>query len=253
MSQITEFQQLNRQRIPNHVAIIMDGNGRWAKARGKPRIFGHRSGVESVRNAVSYACSKGIRVLTLFAFSSENWRRPKEEVSGLMDLFSWALSNEVKKLHKNNVRLKVIGDRGAFSESFRNRISEAEKLTENNCGLLLNVAVNYGGRWDIINAVKRILIEKAAVDGSFDLNTIDERMISEHLEETQDVDLLIRTGGEKRISNFLLWQLAYSEMYVSDVLWPDFNEDVFQDAVDYFASRERRFGCTGAQIRGEKE
>ncbi len=252
MSEIAEFQQLNRQTVPNHVAIIMDGNGRWANLRGKPRIFGHRAGVESVRRAVSFACEKGVRVLTLFAFSSENWRRPKDEVSGLMDLFSWALTSEVKKLHRNQVKLKVIGDRSVFSESFVKRISDAEKLTENNDGLLLNVAVNYGGRWDIINAVKRICAEMSDKGESFDADVLNEQLVSEHLEAPQDVDLLIRTGGEKRISNFLLWQLAYSEMYVSDVLWPDFNEEVFQKAVEYFASRERRFGCTGEQIRGGK-
>jgi undecaprenyl diphosphate synthase len=251
MSEIADFQQLNKQRVPSHVAIIMDGNGRWAKDRGQPRIFGHKAGVESVRTSVSYACQNGIKVLTLFAFSSENWRRPKDEVSGLMDLFAWALSNEVKKLHKNQVKLKVIGDRDVFSDSFRKRIDEAEKLTENNSGLLLNIAVNYGGRWDIVNAVKKILND-AATD-ILNIKDFNESMISEHLEVSQDVDLLIRTGGEKRISNFLLWQLAYSEIYVSDVLWPDFNEDVFQKAVNYFASRERRFGCTGEQIRGEKQ
>ena len=235
MSEIADFQQLNKQRVPSHVAIIMDGNGRWAKDRGQPRIFGHKAGVESVRKSVSYACQNGIKVLTLFAFSSENWRRPKDEVSGLMDLFAWALSNEVKKLHKNQVKLKVIGDRDVFSDSFRKRIDEAEKLTENNSGLLLNIAVNDAAT-DILN-----------------IKDFNESMISEHLEVSQDVDLLIRTGGEKRISNFLLWQLAYSEIYVSDILWPDFNEDVFQKAVNYFASRERRFGCTGEQIRGEKQ
>lgn len=241
---------MNRQSVPDHVAIIMDGNGRWAGARGKPRIFGHRSGVEAVRKAVAFAAENGVRILTLFAFSSENWRRPRDEVDALMDLFSWALANEVRKLNQNNVRLKIVGDRGAFSENFKKSIAAAEELTAGNTGLLLNVAVNYGGRWDILNAVRRILAG-AAGSGGPGPGDLTEELIGANLEIGPDVDLLIRTGGEHRVSNFLLWQLAYSEIYVTDVLWPDFDGEVFRRAVDHYAARERRFGCTGEQIRGE--
>lgn len=249
MNQIADLQNISKKSVPAHVAIIMDGNGRWAKSRGKPRIFGHKAGVEAVRQAVSFACKNGIKVLTLFAFSSENWRRPDDEVSGLMELFTWALGSEVSKLNESNVRLRIIGDRNVFSENFRRKIAEAENKTAGNDRLLLNVALNYGGRWEIVNALQKIAGKINS--GELAAGDISEQLLTDNLEIPQDVDLLIRTGGEKRISNFLLWQLAYSEMFIPDVLWPEFTEEVFKEAVDYFASRERRFGCTGEQIRGE--
>lgn len=233
-------------KIPKHVAIIMDGNGRWAKKQGKMRLFGHRAGVKAVREAVSFAAEKGIKCLTLFAFSSENWRRPEQEVKGLMELFTWALSNEVRSLHKNNIKLRVIGDISRFSDVLRAGINSAENLTANNDGLVLNIAVNYGGRWDIVQAVKKII---ELNNGSITAEMISEDLIESQLSESLDVDLLIRTGGEKRVSNFLLWQLAYSEIYISDVLWPDFSKNIFAQALDYFYKRERRFGCTGEQIQ----
>jgi undecaprenyl diphosphate synthase len=233
-------------QLPQHVAIIMDGNGRWAKKQGKIRLLGHRAGVNAVRESVSFAVSKGIKRLTLFAFSSENWQRPEAEVTGLMELFTWALSNEVKNLHKNNIKLRVIGDITRFSEKLRNSINSAIELTASNSGLILNIAVNYGGRWDIVNSIQKII---EANNGNIKAQMISQDLIKENLSESEDVDLLIRTGGERRISNFLLWQLAYSEIFISDVLWPDFSKEVFAEALDYFLKRERRFGCTGEQIR----
>ena len=187
-----------------HVAIIMDGNGRWAKKQGKIRAFGHKAGAKSVRRAVSFAANNGIEALTLYAFSSENWNRPAQEVSALMELFVWALDSEVKSLHRHNVRLRIIGDTSRFNSRLQERIRKSEALTAGNTGLTLNIAANYGGRWDIV----------------------------------------IRTGGEHRISNFLLWQIAYAELYFTDVLWPDFDEQDFEGALNAFANRERRFGGT---------
>ncbi len=232
--------------LPKHVGIIMDGNGRWAESRGKIRLSGHKAGVNAVKEAITYAAEKGIERLTLFAFSSENWKRPKEEVSGLMELFTWALSNEVQSVHKNNIRLRVIGNTEKLSRSLQDKIKDAYELTAANTGLILNIAVNYGGRWDIVQAVKKIIAQKGT---SLELDDITEELITENLNECADVDLLIRTGGEERISNFLLWQLAYSEIYVTDVLWPDFTKSDFEEAINSFMKRERRFGLTGEQIR----
>ncbi|MEW9797637.1 polyprenyl diphosphate synthase [Alteromonas sp. CYL-A6] len=233
---------------PQHVAIIMDGNGRWAQQKGKVRTFGHRAGVESVRSVVRFARKTGIKSLTLFAFSSENWKRPEEEVSVLMSLFNLVLNNEVRRLNKNGVRLKVIGDVSAFDDELVKKIRSAEALTSENQDLVLNIAANYGGRWDIVNAARQ-LAEKAR-DGQVDPGEIDEAMFDHYVSTSglPELDLLIRTGGEHRISNFLLWQCAYAELYFTDVLWPDFNEDVFQQAVDEFSVRQRRFGLTGEQI-----
>ena len=235
-------ENLSESMIPKHVAIIMDGNGRWAKQRGKLRITGHKAGVESVRNSVRFAVKNKISSLTLYAFSSENWRRPEKEVSSLMELFVFALDNEVKNLHKNNVRLKVIGDINRFSERLRKRIDKAEALTQNNTGLRLNIAANYGGRWDIANSVKQIY-EKVS-HGEIAIDDVNEDTINNYIcmNDQENVDLVIRTGGEHRISNFLLWQVAYAEFYFTNVLWPDFDEMVFQDAVDAFSKRERRYG-----------
>lgn len=227
---------------PRHVAIIMDGNGRWAKNQGKLRISGHRAGVQSVRRAVSFAVSNNLEALTLYAFSSENWSRPAQEVTALMELFVWALDSEVKSLHKHNVRLRVIGDTSRFSPRIQERIRRSETLTANNSGLTLNIAANYGGRWDIIEGVKKLA--EQVQEGLLRPDQITEESLTSQLcmQELAPVDLVIRTGGEHRISNFLLWQIAYAEFYFTDVLWPDFDEHVFEGALNAFSLRERRFG-----------
>ncbi|PKH22801.1 (2E,6E)-farnesyl- diphosphate-specific ditrans,polycis-undecaprenyl-diphosphate synthase [Enterobacterales bacterium CwR94] len=232
---------------PRHVAIIMDGNGRWAKQRGKLRISGHKAGVKSVRRAVSFAVSQKLDALTLYAFSSENWSRPQQEVSALMELFIWALDSEVKSLHKHNVRLKIIGDISRFSARLQDRIHHAEELTQQNDGLTLNIAANYGGRWDIIQGVRKVV--EQVQEGLLRADEIEDIHLSRHLclQELAPVDLLIRTSGEHRISNFLIWQIAYAELYFTDVLWPDFDEQVFEGALNAFATRERRFGGTAPE------
>ena len=242
--------ELNEQNenIPKHVAIIMDGNGRWARNRAMPRHAGHRAGVKSVRNVVETAAQRGVSYLTLFAFSSENWSRPKEEVSRLMQLFLEAVQREAKALHRNNVKLQFIGARDQLQQGLLQKISEAESLTAGNSGLNLFVAVAYGGRWDIVSAAKRIA--EQVKDGRLPLDAIDESTFSDELQlaGVPDADLLIRTGGEQRISNFLLWNLAYAELYFTEKLWPDFGADDFDDAIGYFASRQRRYGFTGDQV-----
>jgi undecaprenyl diphosphate synthase len=228
--------------IPHHVAIIMDGNGRWAQQRKQLRAVGHRAGLKAVRKIVNYASTLGIKVLTLYAFSSENWKRPANEVSALISLFIYALNREMKSLHKNNVRLNIIGNISQFNDDLQNMIINAEQLTKDNSGLVLNVAANYGGRWDILQSTKKMA--KQVFDGKITLDDItEERFNSEmSMHEFPEVDLVIRTGGEYRISNFLLWQIAYSELYFTDVLWPDFNQTLFDKAIDVFNTRERRFG-----------
>ncbi|WJG08532.1 polyprenyl diphosphate synthase [Aliiglaciecola sp. LCG003] len=235
-------------KIPKHVAIIMDGNGRWAKKKGKIRTFGHKAGVESVRAAVRFARQTGIQSLTLFAFSSENWNRPAAEVGVLMELFNFVLNSEAKRLNKNNVRLKVIGDTSRFDGGLVKKIHKAEALTENNTSLVLNIAANYGGRWDIINAAKNLA--KYTIETNGKIDDISEHDFNQYmsLAEQPELDLLIRTGGEHRISNFLMWQCAYAEFYFTDTLWPDFDEQAFQLAIDDFADRQRRFGLTGEQV-----
>ncbi len=235
-------------RIPRHVAIIMDGNGRWAEQRCLARIAGHRAGVDAVRGVVEACGEKGIEVLTLFAFSSENWRRPEEEVGLLMGLFMTALEQQARRLHKNNVRLRIIGERSAFSSQLQSQITEAEQLTRANTGLTLVVAANYGGRWDIAQAAGRIATQaKAGELHPEDITPeVFESALSIH--DLPAPDLFIRTGGEKRISNFLLWQLAYTELYFTDTLWPDFDRQAFEDALASFVSRQRRFGRTGKQV-----
>ncbi|OAI50538.1 UDP diphosphate synthase [Betaproteobacteria bacterium SCGC AG-212-J23] len=234
--------------VPQHVAIIMDGNGRWAKRQLLPRIAGHRRGVESVRNAVSACIERGISYLTLFAFSSENWRRPAEEVALLMQLFTSALTNEVEKLHRNGVRLKVVGDTQRFGAKLRALIEQAEKHTAANQRLTLSIAANYGGRWDILQAVSRLIKEKNVVE------QIDEKALAPYLAMSYapEPDLFIRTGGEQRISNFLLWQLAYSEFYFTDTLWPDFDAAALDAAIVSYRGRERRFGRTSDQVEQAK-
>lgn len=236
------------QKIPRHVAIIMDGNGRWARKRHLPRVAGHRVGLEAVRKTIKQCISSGIEALTLFAFSSENWRRPKEEVGLLMNLFMTALDSEVKKLHKNGVRLRVIGDVSAFAPELQKRIAESEALTQGNTGLALNIAANYGGRWDI-SRVCRDLAEEVA-SGRLQSDAITPELIQQHLSlsDLPEPDLFIRTGGEQRISNFLLWQLAYTELYFTELLWPDFDENAMSDALASYAGRQRRFGRTGEQV-----
>jgi len=236
------------KKIPQHIAIIMDGNGRWAQAQGKGRVAGHKAGVDSVRSVVRGARQAEVKALTLFAFSSENWQRPEKEVSVLMDLFMFVLTKEVKRLHKNNIRFQVIGDLSRFSDKLQKSIAKSEQLTVGNTGLVLSVAANYGGRWDITNAAKNIASQ--VKNNEISLDDITEESLHEQtcLAQLPPLDLLIRTGGDYRISNFLLWQAAYAEFYFTDVLWPDFDENEFAEAIDVFDQRERRFGKTGDQI-----
>ncbi|MDX1902484.1 MAG: isoprenyl transferase [Gammaproteobacteria bacterium] len=230
--------------LPRHVAIIMDGNGRWAKKRFLPRVAGHKAGVKAVREVVTASVRHGVEFLTLFAFSSENWSRPSDEVSGLMGLFVSALEREVQKIHEQNIRLQFIGDRARFDATLQQRIARAEQLTEKNSGLKLIVAASYGGQWDIAQAMQQLAVEVAS--GTLQVQDISPEKISTKLSTAglPNPDLLIRTSGEQRISNFLLWQLAYAELYFTDVLWPDFTEAEFERALQYFAERERRFGAS---------
>jgi len=227
----------------------MDGNGRWAQQQNKPRHAGHRAGVESVRSSIEACVERGIGVLTLFAFSSENWRRPQKEVDLLMELFVSALSREIKKLEKNRIRLRVIGDTTAFPPKLQKRIAEAEQRTVGNDRLILQIAANYGGRWDIVQAARRLAAEAAS--GTLSPEEIDERRFAAatSFSDIPDPDLFIRTGGEQRISNFLLWHCAYTELYFTPVLWPDFDKAEFANAIDDYAQRERRFGRTGDQVK----
>jgi len=236
------------EHIPTHVAVIMDGNGRWARKRALPRHAGHRAGVGAVRQSVELAAQRGVQYLTLFAFSSENWARPREEVSKLMGLFVEALQREVDELHRNNVRLEFIGAREQLQAGLIEKITAAEAQTCANTGLRLTVAVAYGGRWDIVQAARRLTGK--VVSGDMDIAEIDDQAISAELElrDVPDPDLLIRTGGEQRISNFLLWNLAYAELWFCDTLWPDFGEQDFDEALAFYARRERRYGHTGEQV-----
>jgi len=238
--------------LPRHIAIIMDGNGRWARARLLPRYVGHREGVKSVRRAVEACIHQHIEVLTLFAFSSENWRRPSEEVNLIMDLFVKTLKKEVASLNRNGVRLRFIGDRRAFSEKLRVLIAEAEEETRDNSKLELVIAANYGGQWDISEAVRTLAVRVQA--GELLPQDINPEVIAAEvaLSDLPPPDLFIRTGGERRISNFLLWQLAYTELYFTDVLWPAFNERELQSALSWYANRQRRFGRTGEQVEQQK-
>ena len=234
--------------LPEHVAIIMDGNGRWARQRGLPRVAGHRKGVETVRATIQACVKRKVPWLTLFAFSSENWRRPKKEVELLMELFIQALDKEIQELHQNNIRFQIIGDTNPLSQSIKDRVAKSEALTKNNSGLTLSIALNYGGRWDITEATRRVCMD--VVEGIQDISEINEATLSAHLStgSTPDPDLFIRTGGEKRISNFLLWQLAYTELYFTDIFWPDFDEAEFNQALNSFSQRQRRYGQTGEQV-----
>jgi undecaprenyl diphosphate synthase len=231
-------------RVPHHVAIVMDGNGRWATRRLLPRVAGHKIGVDALRRCVRACAERGIAVLTVFAFSSENWNRPQDEVSGLMDLLAMALGREVPQLVKDGVQLRFVGERDGLAPAVRNGLEQGERATAHNTGLVLNVCFNYGGRWDIVQAARRL-----AASGA----TIDEKSLARAmaLGHVPDPDLLIRTGGEQRISNFMLWQSAYAELYFTDTLWPDFNEASLDQAIAAFAARERRFGKTSAQAAAD--
>ncbi|MGF1715677.1 isoprenyl transferase [Photobacterium chitinilyticum] len=249
MAEHTIETALSADSLPKHIAVIMDGNGRWAKAKGKARVFGHKAGVEAVRKTVSTASRLGIQVVTLFAFSSENWRRPEDEVSLLMELFMTVLGREVKRLHKNNIRLRIIGDTTRFSQRLQKKITEAESLTASNTGMVLNIAANYGGQWDILQATKRLAHQVA--EQGLTAEDITEDMLAQGLSTSglPEVDLLIRTSGECRISNFMLWQMAYAELYFTEQHWPDFDEQSLANAVAWYVNRERRFGCTGEQVQ----
>ena len=227
--------------IPHHIAIVMDGKGRWATRRYLPRVAGHRQGVESLRRCVRACSDRGVRVLTVFAFSSENWNRPPEEVSGLMELLAMALGREVPQLKHDGVRIHIVGDRSTLSEKMRLGLAQAEATTAQNTRLILNVCFNYGGRWDIAQAAAKLAAQGEAITEA----SLDRAMALSHV---PDPDLLIRTGGERRISNFLLWQAAYSELYFSDRLWPDFDEIALDEAIADYGRRERRFGLTSGQI-----
>tara|TARA_R110000782_G_scaffold206676_1_gene295231 strand:+ start:218 stop:970 length:753 start_codon:yes stop_codon:yes gene_type:complete len=233
---------------PAHVAIIMDGNGRWAKSRSLPRVAGHRAGVKTLRKLIEYSVKIKLDAITVYAFSRENWQRPESEVDLLMDLFISALNSEVKDLDKNNVKLRFIGDRSAFSSKLQNSINESELLTSTNSGLCLNIAANYSGRWDIVQAYQALA--KEIESNLISIKDIDETLVSDKLSlaDIKDPDLFIRTGGEQRISNYLLWQAAYTELYFTETLWPDFDAKQFDIAIDWFSKRQRRFGKTPEQI-----
>ena len=234
---------MDTETLPGHVAIIMDGNGRWARQRHMPRIAGHKVGLDVVRNTVRRCIERNIKILTVFAFSSENWKRSPEEVTYLMNLFRSSLSREVDALHKQNIKLSIVGDRSRFDSRFCDRIHAAETLTKNNTALHLVIAFNYGGRWDIAQAVARLVQDVGSDASSIALSELYTQLQKRLcLSDLPEPDLLIRTGGEKRISNFFLWQLAYTELYFTDIFWPDFTVDDLDHALMFFAGRERRFG-----------
>jgi len=238
--------------IPRHVAIVMDGNGRWATSRKLPRVAGHKRGVDAVREAVTACAELGVEYLTLFAFSSENWRRPQDEVTTLMQLFILALEREVGKLHSNGIRLRVIGALEAFEPRIQELVKRAEERTRDNKGLTLTIAANYGGRWDILQAAQKLAAARVAQGGADALETsFSEEDLAPYLSMAYapEPDLFIRTGGDQRVSNFLLWQLAYTELYFTEEFWPDFNANTLKRAIAEFQQRERRFGRTSAQVQ----
>ena len=245
-------EQKNNQTLPQHIAVVMDGNGRWAKKRFLPRTAGHKAGVKATRRLVELCAIKGIGALTLFAFSSENWNRPDQEVSSLMSLFLSTLNSELNKLHEQGVRIRFIGDRNRFSENLQASITAAEKKTSANTRLKLNIAANYGGRWDIVNAARSL--SRKFADGDISEAQITEQAFTRELclVDLPEPDLFIRTGGEQRISNFLLWQIAYTELFFTDTLWPEFNDAAFDEALQWYATRQRRFGKTGDQLQGRQ-
>ncbi|MCB0459634.1 MAG: isoprenyl transferase [Flavobacteriaceae bacterium] len=240
--------QIDTQKIPQHVAIIMDGNGRWAKQKGMARVFGHKNGVKSVRESTEAARELGIKVLTLYAFSTENWNRPKKEVDTLMSLLVSSLKEELKTLQKNDIKLQTIGQLENLPKKAQKELKEVIEVTQNNTSMILNLALSYGSREEIVNTMKNI--SKKVVNKELSIEEIDEKIINNHLYtfNLPDVDLMIRTSGEKRISNFLLWQIAYAELYFTDVLWPDFRKEDFFKAILDYQHRERRFGKISEQI-----
>jgi len=240
-------------KIPNHVAVIMDGNGRWAKQKGMARVFGHKNGVKAVRETIEAAREIGIKVLTLYAFSTENWKRPKKEVDILMSLLVNSLRDELKDLQKNNIKLQAIGQIQNLPKKAQKELNEVIHLTQNNTSMVLNLALSYGSREEIVNTIKNI--SKKVVNKELSIEEIDENIINNHLYTftLPDVDFLIRTSGEKRISNFLLWQIAYAELYFTNVLWPDFRKEDFFKAILNYQQRERRFGKISEQIENENE
>ena len=233
--------------VPRHIAVIMDGNGRWAKKRFLPRVMGHKKGLDALENLCAECSAAGVEYLTVFAFSTENWRRPQEEVGFLMGLFLQALQKQVRRMHEHNMRLKVIGDRSRFNAEIIVGIEAAENLTKDNTGRTLTIAADSGGRWDILQAANRLLAAGKQEIAEADLNA--ELMLG----DAPEPDLFIRTGGEMRISNFLLWQMAYAELYFTDTLWPDFDKQAFQTAIASFQSRERRFGRTSEQLPQDQQ
>ena len=242
---------LDKNNIPKHVAIIMDGNGRWAKQKGEMRIFGHTNGVESVRESLTAAAEIGVKYLTLYAFSTENWNRPKEEVAALMDLLVKAIYDEVEELNEKGVRLETIGNTSILPVSCREALSKAKERTKDNHRITLILALSYSSRWEIAQAVKTMAEE--SISGKLDVETINEDLISSYLSTSNfpDPELLIRTSGENRVSNFLMWQLAYTELYFTETLWPDFKKEHFFKAIKDYQDRERRFGKTSEQIVNE--
>jgi len=250
---MTKLENIDKNQLPKHVAIIMDGNGRWAKKQGKPRVFGHKNGVKSVQEIVEAAAELGINTLTLYTFSTENWNRPKQEVDVLMGLLVKSLRKELKTLTKNNIKLQTIGKINELPIKVVNELNEVIEKTKNNSRLTLNLALNYSAKEEIVNAIKNI--SKKVVNKAISIEEIDENIINNHLYTVTlpDVDFLIRTSGEKRISNFMLWQIAYAELYFTDVLWPDFRKEDFFQAIAEYQHRERRFGKTSEQIKNNNE
>lgn len=245
---MTFKEQIDKNNVPCHVAVIMDGNGRWAKSKGKDRIFGHQHGVDSVDQISEAAAEIGVKYLTLYAFSTENWNRPKEEIDALMELLAGAIKNNIEKVMKNNVRLLVIGDLNRLPEKARNDLKDSLKKTEKNTGLSLLLALSYSSRWEIVEATKKIA--RDIQENKIQIEDINETLLSDYLEtkDIPDPDLLIRTSGELRISNFLMWQLSYSELYFTDICWPEFKKHQFYEAIVDYQKRERRFGKTSEQI-----
>ncbi len=237
----------NAADLPRHIAIIMDGNGRWAKKHGLVRINGHKAGTKAVTTTIETCIKLGISSLTLFAFSSENWRRPQSEVSALMDLLGESLVKETPRLHEHHVRVKILGNVSGLNDRLQNLIAKVQELTAGNTGLCLNIALNYGGRWDIVQACRKLALKVRK--RQLDIDDIDEEVFNGALVFGEHIDLLIRTGGEHRLSNFLLWQCAYSEFYVTNTLWPDFTGEDLLRAIDYYQGRERRFGMTSEQVK----
>ena len=244
--------QINKENVPAHVAVIMDGNGRWAKQKGKPRVFGHKNGVKAVRETINAAGNAGVKALTLYAFSTQNWDRPKAEIKTLMTLLITSLKNEAKELIKNNIKLQIIGNQESLPKSVLKGLNKVIEETKNNDALTLTIALSYGSREEIVNSFKNI--SKKIVNKELSIEEIDENIINNHLYTftLPDVDLMIRTSGEKRISNFLLWQIAYAELHFTSVLWPDFTKNDFYNAILEYQNRERRFGKTGEQIETTK-